>query len=44
MPLQGRGSAARVVYDAVAGFGPLQHLLDDQTVEGVWSKERLQQG
>jgi pilus assembly protein CpaF len=27
---------ARTVYDAVAGFGPLQQHLDDQTVEEIW--------
>ena len=34
-------SAARSVYDAVAGFGPLQRHLDDPTVEEVWINERL---
>jgi pilus assembly protein CpaF len=28
--------AAREVYDAVAGFGPLQQHLDDATVEEIW--------
>jgi len=28
--------AARAVYDAVAGFGPLQRHLDDPTVEELW--------
>jgi pilus assembly protein CpaF len=27
------------VYDAVAGFGPLQQLLDDPTVEEIWINE-----
>jgi len=31
-------SAGRSVYDAVAGFGPLQRHLDDPTVEEVWIK------
>ena len=30
---------ARSVYDAVAGFGPLQRHLDDPTVEEVWINE-----
>jgi pilus assembly protein CpaF len=33
------GAAARHVYDAVAGFGPLQPYLDDPTVEEVWVNE-----
>lgn len=28
--------AAQDIYDAVAGFGPLQRLLDDPTVEEIW--------
>ena len=31
--------AARAVYDAVAGFGPLQRHLDDPEVEEVWINE-----
>ena len=31
--------AARQVFDAVAGFGPLQPYLDDPTVEEVWINE-----
>ena len=31
--------AARVVYDAVAGFGPLQRHLDDPEVEEIWINE-----
>ena len=31
--------AARQVYDAVAGFGPLQAYLDDPTVEEIWVNE-----
>jgi pilus assembly protein CpaF len=30
---------ARRVFDAVAGFGPLQGYLDDPTVEEVWINE-----
>jgi pilus assembly protein CpaF len=33
--------AAREVYDAVAGFGPLQPYLDDPTVEEIWINDRL---
>jgi len=32
-------SAARSVYDAVAGFGPLQRHLDDPVVEEIWINE-----
>ncbi len=32
-------AAARQVFDAVAGFGPLQQYLDDPTVEEVWINE-----
>ena len=32
-------TAARTVYDAVAGFGPLQRHLDDPTVEEIWINE-----
>jgi pilus assembly protein CpaF len=31
-----RDVTARVVYDAVAGFGPLQRHLDDPTIEEIW--------
>jgi pilus assembly protein CpaF len=31
--------AARQVFDAVAGFGPLQKYLDDPTVEEIWINE-----
>jgi pilus assembly protein CpaF len=34
-PLAYTRSAARAVYDAVAGFGPLQRHLDDPTVEEI---------
>jgi hypothetical protein len=37
-------TAARAVYDAVAGFGPLQRHLDDLTVEEIWINERLTGG
>jgi pilus assembly protein CpaF len=38
-PLLDRGQATRAVYDAVAGYGPLQRHLDDPTVEEVWINE-----
>jgi pilus assembly protein CpaF len=34
--LADRGTAARSVYDAVAGFGPLQPYLDDPEIEEIW--------
>ena len=43
-PLSDLRSAARAVYDAVAGFGPLQRHLDDPTVEGIWINERATAG
>ncbi|HEX8001250.1 MAG TPA: ATPase, T2SS/T4P/T4SS family [Mycobacteriales bacterium] len=38
-PLPDRTRASRDVYDAVAGFGPLQRHLDDPEVEEVWINE-----
>jgi pilus assembly protein CpaF len=38
-PLPDPRSAARAVYDSVAGFGPLQRHLDDPTVEEIWINE-----
>lgn len=38
-PLVDTGETARAVFDAVAGFGPLQKYLDDPTVEEVWVNE-----
>ena len=38
-PLPDARQAARTVYDAVAGFGPLQRHLDDPTVEEIWINE-----
>ncbi|HVX69971.1 MAG TPA: hypothetical protein VHA79_09800 [Mycobacteriales bacterium] len=35
-PLADLDDAARSVYDAVAGFGPLQRYLDDPDVEELW--------
>jgi hypothetical protein len=32
--------AARVVFDTVAGFGPLQRHLDDPEVEEIWINDR----
>jgi len=43
-PLSDLRSAARAVYDAVAGFGPLQRHLDDPTIEEIWINERLPGG
>ena len=40
-PLSDQLVAARSVYDAVAGFGPLQRHLDDPTVEEIWMNGRL---
>ncbi len=38
-PLPDATLAARAVYDAVAGFGPLQRHLDDREVEEIWINE-----
>jgi pilus assembly protein CpaF len=38
-PLADPGAAARAVYDAVAGFGPLQRHLDDPEVEEICINE-----
>lgn len=38
-PLADPKAVARAVYDAVAGFGPLQRHLDDPTVEEIWINE-----
>jgi pilus assembly protein CpaF len=38
-PLRDPEAVARTVLDAVAGFGALQHYLDDPTVEEVWINE-----
>jgi pilus assembly protein CpaF len=35
-PVVDRAGAARQVFDAVAGFGPLQRHLDDPTIEEIW--------
>jgi len=43
-PLPDPRSAARAVYDSVAGFGPLQRHLDDPTVEEIWINKRLPGG
>lgn len=39
LPLADGPAAARAVYDAVAGFGPLQQYLDDPGVEEIWVNE-----
>ncbi|WP_391530437.1 CpaF family protein, partial [Candidatus Frankia nodulisporulans] len=38
-PVADRDLTARLVYDAVAGFGPLQRHLDDPTIEEIWINE-----
>lgn len=38
-PVGDMRAAARLVLDAVAGFGPLQRYLDDPTIEEVWINE-----
>lgn len=38
-PLADRRGVARGVYDAVAGFGPLQAYLDDPQIEEIWINE-----
>jgi pilus assembly protein CpaF len=38
-PLGEADTAAKAVFDAVAGFGPLQPLLDDPSVEEIWINE-----
>jgi pilus assembly protein CpaF len=38
-PLPDPRLAARAVYDAVAGFGPLQRHLDDPEIEEIWINE-----
>ena len=35
-PMTHRGQVTREVFDAVAGFGPLQRFLDDDEVEEIW--------
>jgi pilus assembly protein CpaF len=35
-PMDDRAQVARGVYDSVAGFGPLQRLLEDPTIEEIW--------
>jgi pilus assembly protein CpaF len=38
-PLVDRRGTIRAVFDAVAGFGPLQRYLDDPVVEEIWINE-----
>jgi pilus assembly protein CpaF len=35
-PMLHRHSVTREIFDAVAGFGPLQRFLDDDEVEEIW--------
>lgn len=37
--LPDKAAVARAVFDAVAGFGPLQRYLDDPSIEEVWVNE-----
>ena len=43
-PLPDPRAATRAVYDAVAGFAPLQRHLDDPEVEEIWTNGRLPRG
>ena len=43
-PLTDSRQAAKAVYDAVAGYGPLQRHLDDPQVEEIWINGRLTAG
>jgi pilus assembly protein CpaF len=38
-PLLDHAAASRSIFDAVAGFGPLQKYLDDATIEEIWVNE-----
>jgi pilus assembly protein CpaF len=38
-PLGDRTTVAHAVHDAIAGFGPLQPLLDDPAIEEIWINE-----
>lgn len=39
LPVSSPGHEAKAVFDAVAGFGPLQEYLDDPSVEEIWLNE-----
>jgi len=41
-PLTDTVAVTRAVLDAIAGFGPLQPLLDDPEIEEIWINERLE--
>ncbi|MEO6712133.1 MAG: hypothetical protein ABIM89_01745 [Mycobacteriales bacterium] len=43
-PLPDNRRTAQSVFDAIAGFGPLQRYLDDPLVEEVWINGRLRDG
>ena len=43
-PLPDPRAATRAVYDAVAGFGPLQRHLDDPEVDAIWINGRMTRG
>ncbi len=38
-PISDRDGVARAIHDAIAGFGPLQPLLDDAGIEEIWINE-----
>jgi pilus assembly protein CpaF len=38
-PISDRVGVARAIHDAIAGFGPLQPLLDDPSIEEIWINE-----
>ena len=38
-PVSDHANAARFLYDAIAGLGPLQRYFDDPTVEEIWINE-----
>jgi pilus assembly protein CpaF len=38
-PVGDRVGVARAIHDAIAGFGPLQPLLDDPSIEEIWINE-----
>ncbi len=43
-PLSDPPTAARTVYDAIAGFGPLERYVDEPDIEKVWINDRLARG
>ncbi len=43
-PLHDRRGTARIVWDLVAGLGPLQRYIDAPDIEEIWVNERLTHG